>query len=75
MEHQTINEVDRLIGQIEVNTDMQQMNSTQHADSASAISGDNFANINSEELKRLHNLNFNINMKQVEMWRVSREVP
>ena len=64
MEYQTINEVDRLIGQIEVNADVQQMSSTQHADSASAISGDNFVNVNSEELKRLNDLNFNKNTKR-----------
>ena len=83
MEHQTIDGVDRLIGQIEVNADTQQMSSTQHADSTSAISGDNFANVDSEELKRLNYLIFNKNTKRstntwinrFETWRVSREVP
>ena len=56
MEHQTINEVDRLIGQIEVKADAQQRSSTQHADSVSAISGHNFVNTDFEELKRLHDL-------------------
>ena len=80
----TMDEVDRLISQIEVNA---QMSSTQPAaaDSASAISGtsrDNFANVDSMELKRLHDLNFNKNTKRstntwvnrFESWRVSREV-
>ena len=84
-EHQTIDEVDILIGQIEENAYGQQMimSSTLQADSASAISGDNFANVDSDELKRLHDLNFNKNMKRstntwinrFETWRVSREVP
>ena len=80
----TMDEVDRLISQIEVNA---QMSSTQPAaaDPASAISGtsrDNFANVDSMELKRLHDLNFNKNTKRstntwvnrFESWRVSREV-
>ena len=62
MECETIDEVDTLIRQIEVNTDEQPLSSTQQADSASAV-GDNFANADSVELKRLHDLNFNRNTK------------
>ena len=50
MERETIDEVDTLICQIEVNTDEQPLSSTQQADSASAV-GDNFANADSVELK------------------------
>ena len=86
MERETIDEVDTLIRQIEVNTDEQPLSSTQQADSASAICsavGDNFANADSVELKRLHDLNFNKNTKcstntwvnRFDSWRVSREVP
>ena len=59
------------------------MSSTQHADSASAISGDNFVNVDSEELKWLNDLHFNQNTKRSTntwinrfgTWKVSREVP
>ena len=82
MERETIDEVDTLICQIEVNTDEQPLSSAQQADSASAV-GDNFANADSVELKRLHDLNFNKNTKRstntwvnrFDSWRVSREVP
>ena len=71
-----------MIRQIEVNTDEQPLSSTQQADSASAV-GDNFANADSAELKRLHDLNLNKNMKRstntwvnrFDSWRVCREVP
>ena len=52
MEHETIDEVDTLIRQIEINTDEQPLSFTQQADSVSAIiCGDNFANADSVELK------------------------
>ena len=63
MERETIDEVDTLISQIEVNTDEQPLSSTQQADSTSAV-GDKFANTDSAELKRLHDLNFNKNTKR-----------
>ena len=80
MEHETIDEVDTLTRQIEIYTDEQPLGSTQQADS---VSGDNFANADSVELKRLHDLNFNKNTKRstnswvnrFDSWRVSREVP
>ena len=61
MKRETIDEVDTLICQIEVNKDERPLSSTQQADSASAICSaavDNFANADSVELKRLHDLNF-----------------
>ena len=58
--YQRSGHVDR---QIEVNTDEQPMSSTQQADYASAV-GDNIANADSVELKRLHDLNFNKNTKR-----------
>ena len=69
-------------GKPEVNTDEQPLSSTQQADSTSAV-GDNFANTDSVDLKRLHDLNFNKNTKRstntwvnrFDSWRVSREVP
>ena len=57
MDHETIDEVDRLISQIEENVDMQLLNSTPHVDSASTISN-KFANVDSVELKRLYDINF-----------------
>ena len=82
MDHETIDEVDKLISQIEETADAQLLYSTQQADSASTVS-DNFANVDSVELKRLQDLNFNKNTKRstntwvnrFELWRISREVP
>ena len=63
MDHETIDEVDKLISQIEETADTQLLNSTQQADSASTVS-DNFANVDSVKLKRLQDLNFNKNTKR-----------
>ena len=85
MKRETIDEVDTLICQIEVNKDERPLSSTQQADSASAICSaavDNFANADSGskkatrlELQQNTKRSTNTWVNRFDSWRVSREVP